>query len=163
MRSWCRFAGAVAAEEPAIPLYWFLICKGHRTYLYLPLFFRTYHPRHDAPAPPRALEVLDVLAADRFPDAYRPESGLLVFPESHGQLTPDLAEVPDGRRDDPRVRYFMERNPGYASGDELVCLTRISADNMKSLARRKFLEGWRLGGLEALIGASQAVSGLIAA
>ena len=52
VRGWSRFAGAVRAEAPETPLFWFLISKGYRTYLYLPLFFARYFPRHDAPTPP---------------------------------------------------------------------------------------------------------------
>ncbi len=44
-RCWCRYVSSLYAEEPDVPLYWFLISKGYRTYLYLPLFFlRTFIP-----------------------------------------------------------------------------------------------------------------------
>ena len=26
---------------------------------------------------------------------------------------------------DPHVAFFLERNPGFVQGDELVCLTKI--------------------------------------
>src|SRR5262249_51532998 len=49
--AWCRFVGGLKRAEPRLPLYWFLVCSGYRTYLYLPLFFHDFYPRHDRPAP----------------------------------------------------------------------------------------------------------------
>lgn len=43
----------------------------------------------------------------------------------------------------PAVRFFFDRNPGFEAGDELVCLTEITEDNLKSLARREFAKGAR--------------------
>ncbi len=142
MRAWCRYAGrAFAGTESGTPLFWLLISKGFRTYLYLPLFFRAFFPRRDAPTPPAVQRVLDVLAARRFGPAYDPDAGLLRFPASLGQLRPGLADTPAGRREDPDVRFFLQRNPGYARGEELVCLAEISPGNLRSFARRALLEG----------------------
>lgn len=151
VRGWSRFAGAVHAEEPGVPLFWFLISKGHRTYLYLPLFFRRYFPRHDGPTPPFEREVMDALAMSRYPSAYRRERGLLEFAEPLGNLTPELALIPSGRDRDPRVQFFVARNPTYAQGTELVCVAELTAPNMKSIAARGFLEGERSGGVETLM------------
>ena len=41
----------------------------------------------------------------------------------------------------PDVAYFLQCNPGYASGDELVCLCELSTDNMRPLTRRLFVQG----------------------
>jgi len=149
VRGWCRFAGRILAEAPGEPLYWFLISKGHRTYLYLPLFFRAYWPRFDGPTPPDEQAVLDSLARAKFGAAFDPARGILRFDRSLGQLKPALAEVPSGRRDDPRVRFFLQRNPGYARGEELVCLTIVSTANMRGLALRTLREGLLEGPLGA--------------
>lgn len=145
VRAWCRLAGAVKAQRPDTPLYWLLICKGYRTYLYLPLFFHDYWPRHERPTPPKAQALLDAFAQAKFGRAYSPKTGLLRFKEAKGNLTPELAEVPAGRRDDPRVKFFLERNPGYAKGDELVCLTEVSGANTKGLANRLYKQGFTEG------------------
>lgn len=143
VKAWCRLAGMLHAQEPETPFYWFLICKGYRTYLYLPVFFRDYYPRYDAPTPVEEQSLLDSLAAARFPAYYRPEKGLLEFPVSQGQLKSSLADIPAGRVQDPRVRFFLEKNPEYAAGSELVCMTEISSRNMRGLALRMFQEGSR--------------------
>ncbi len=140
VKAWCRFAGNLESREDS-PLYWLLICKGYRTYLYLPVFYHRYFPAFDQAPLDDEAEIMRRLAQEKFEDFYDPAAGLLRFPDSLGQLKPALAETPEGRRDDPRVRYFLERNPGYAEGDELVCITRISAENMKGRALRMFMEG----------------------
>lgn len=145
VRAWCRLAGALKSQRPDTPLYWLLICKGYRTYLYLPLFFAEYWPRHELPTPPKKQALLDAFAKAKFGRAYSAKTGLLKFKEAKGNLTSALAEVPAGRRDDPRVAYFLKRNPGFAKGDELVCLTEVSEANTKGLAKRLYKDGFTLG------------------
>jgi hypothetical protein len=135
-RCWCRYVSSVYWEEPDVPLYWFLISKGYRTYLYLPLFFESFYPNCQAATPAFEQRLLETLAAAKFPDHYRPESGLIEFPQSQGQLKPHFAEIPARRLRDPHVQFFLRRNPAYASGHELACLAEISPANMKLFAGR---------------------------
>jgi len=142
-RGWSRYAGALLAAEPHTPLYWFLISKGYRTYLYLPVFFREFYPRPGSLTPPLAQGTLDALATAKFGERYDRDSGLITFPQSHGQLTADLAIVPAHRRDDEHVQFFLARNPDYARGTELACLAVISPDNLTDFGRRLFLAAAR--------------------
>jgi hypothetical protein len=139
-RCWCRYVSSLYAEDPTVPLYWFLISKGYRTYLYLPLFFESFYPNCAAPTPAFEQRLLDTLATTKFPDHYRSESGLIEFSESHGQLKPHLAEIPARRLRNPHVNFFVQRNPAYAAGHELVCLAEISPSNMKLFAGRIIFE-----------------------
>jgi len=140
IRGWCRFAGALRSADPATPLYWLLISKGYRTYLYLPLFFTRYYPSPSEATPPFEQDVIDALATQKFGDCYRRASGTLEFPERLGNLIPRLAAVPPARQRDPRVRFFLQRNPTYTLGTELVCLAEISPGNMRSIAARALAE-----------------------
>jgi len=135
-RCWCRYVSSMYAEEPTVPLYWFLISKGYRTYLYLPVFFESFYPNCEVPTPAFEQRVLDLLATAKFPDHYLPESGLIKFPQSHGQLKPYFAEIPARRLHNPHVQFFLKRNPAYATGHELACLAEISPSNMKLFAGR---------------------------
>jgi hypothetical protein len=141
VRVWCRFMGWLKRALPDHTLYWFLLSKGYRTYLFLPIYFHEFWPRHDRPMPERETRVLRTLAHSKFPEDFQPETGLIEFAQSHGHLREDLAEVPANRRDDPHVKYFLERNPRYAEGVELVCLAELDPANLKSIAKRMFLEG----------------------
>jgi len=135
-KAWCRYVAALYAEEPETRLYWFLISKGFRTYLYLPLFFHEFYPCWTAPTPAFERQVLNTLASLKFGEHYNADSGLITFPESQGQLRPEFASVPPRRLRHPHVRFFLERNPGYTFGTELACLAEISPCNMKLFAGR---------------------------
>jgi hypothetical protein len=41
----------------------------------------------------------------------------------------------------PDVAFFLQRNPGYTYGEELVCLTELASANLRPLARRVFDRG----------------------
>lgn len=142
--AWIRFAGHLKAQQPQIPLDWFLIVKGHRTYRYLPAFSHHYYPACSHPTPPETKVRMDRLARMRFGEHYDPASGLLRFPRSRGQLRANWATVPEEDRRRPEVRFFLERNPEYMRGHELVCLTELHEDNLKPLARRLFLKGMKV-------------------
>lgn len=136
VRGWCEVAARAMLNAPDRQLYWFLISKGHRTYRYLPVFFRQYVPGIAPGVPAAWFSLLHALARERFGRAYDAGSGLIRFDGSRGHLTPALAGVPAGRRDDPHVKFFLERNPDYARGVELACLAEITLANTHGLGRR---------------------------
>jgi hypothetical protein len=137
--AWAARMGRLYREAPALPLYWFLIVKGHRTYRYLPLIGQTFFPHWQQPPDPQLQALAEALAAARFGAAYDPRSGLIRFERSHGHLKPDLAQPKARELEKASVAFFLQRNPGYLQGDELVCLCPLRADNMRPFARRVFL------------------------
>lgn len=134
-RTWIRSVRALAASRSGQDLYWLLLTSGYRTYRFLPVFFRTFYPRHDATTPAASQMLIDTLATERFGSLYSPLEGIVRF--EHPQvLAPDVLAVPPGRVLDEHVRFFLTRNPGYTVGDELVCLTRIHDSNLTRAGRR---------------------------
>ena len=127
-RSWIRAVRRLAPDDGR-PLHWLLLTSGFRTYRFLPVFFRSFHPRHDAVTPPGDQARLDAIAAELFGRRYDPVRGIVRLDRPQ-VLAGDLVDVPAGRAADPHVRFFLERNPGFIRGDELVCLTRIADDNL---------------------------------
>lgn len=140
VRAWCRFAGSVLGGESG-RLFWFLISKGYRTYLYLPLFFRAFMPRPDGEADEFERTLRERLGREKFGADYDAARGVAAFAKSRGHLAPGVAEVPPARAADPHVAFFLHANPGWARGDELACLAEIAPANMRGLARRALLEG----------------------
>lgn len=143
VKAWAHFMGELKAQHPSGRLYWFLISKGYRTYLYLPLFFHKFYPRLDTPTPPFECTLINTLGGMKYPHDFNPVTGVIEFDESLGNLKGPLADTPQHRREHPHVRFFFEKNPGHAWGNELACVAEISAENMKGLAQRMFLEGTR--------------------
>jgi hypothetical protein len=139
--AWTARMGRLFREAPTQPLYWFLIVKGHRTYRYLPLIGQTFFPHWQQPPDPESQALAQALAAARFGAAYDPGSGLIRFAHSHGHLKPEIAQPSARELEKPSVAFFLQRNPGYLRGDELVCLCPLREDNMRPFARRIFLGG----------------------
>ncbi len=139
VRAFCRRAGERRTNSGR-PLFWFLLSKGHRTYLYLHLFARRFHPHPDQQEPAWE-ELASRVARGLFGDAWKPDEGVIRFPASHGHLRGDIAASSQERRQNPWVRFFLERNPGYATGEELVCLTEMRVDNLRRGALAAFREG----------------------
>src|SRR3546814_489908 len=63
--TWIDFSGALKADAPALPLYWLLLVKGHRTYRYLRAFYRVFYPALQRETPPETKSLMDHLAAER--------------------------------------------------------------------------------------------------
>ena len=141
--AWIRYIGRLKRHDPELPIYWFLIVKGHRTFKYLPAFTKSFYPhwsidRSDLKA------LLDELAGEKFGGHYDPLSGIISFESSRGHLKTDFAHPRERERLKPAVRFFLERNPGYEKGDELACLCEFEDANLKPFTKR-VLEDCHMG------------------
>lgn len=145
VRTWTRFM-AERKLEAETPLYWYLICSGFRTYLYLPLFYREFYPRRGAETPAFEQALLDTLGKRKFPCEYR--DGVIRVSEARECLRSDLAEPPPHKARKPHVRFFLEANPGFRRGDELACIAEMRLDNIRGFPReivRQVLEAGEPG------------------
>jgi hypothetical protein len=133
---WGRLALSLIDRLADSELYWVLLSKGYKTYRFLPLFFREFYPRHDVATPAWAKEVVDALGRHKYPTAYDPAGGVVRASPGKDRLRPGVAEVTAERLRDPHVRFFTERNPGHASGDELCCLAPLTRANFTPAAYR---------------------------
>ena len=109
-------------------VYWFLICKGARTYRFLPTFFHRYVPGENVDIELSAK--LKTIASALYPDEYDEKSGILHFGPGKDRLKTDVL-----RRDMQSVRFRL-MNPGWSKGDELCCLAPLSMDNLNRLGHR---------------------------
>ena len=126
----------ITAEEPGGPLHWFLITKGHRTYRILPLLFHRFHPRPDEATPPAVAATLEAFALARYPRRYDPGAGVIRAGQGEYRLRPEESAITESRLADPYVRFFVDRNPAHAVGDELCCVAPLAADNLTPAGRR---------------------------
>jgi hypothetical protein len=136
--TWLRYVGELKRERPELPLFWFLIVKGHRTFRYLPAFAREFYPHWQRDTPQRMTALMNKLAREKFGPAFDDTSGVVRFPESHGHLAEPFAEANEREAEREDVSFFLRRNSGYRQGDELVCLCELSLENLRPLARRLF-------------------------
>lgn len=134
-RSFAKLIGGFM-EEAEDPLYWFLITKGIRTYLMLPLYFKEYYPRAGTETPARAHDLIVRLSVELFGDFYLPDEGVIRVDPPADRLKTELAEIPESKRSNEHVRFYLDANPGYVNGDELPSVARIDWDNFTAAALR---------------------------
>lgn len=115
-------------------LVWLLICSGPRTYRFLPVFFRDFYPRFDTPTPSALQTRMHRLAAARYGEQYDPARGIVVL--RHPQPLRAELTFERGIPNDGHVGFFHRQNPGHGEGDELVCYTDLSDDNLTRAGAR---------------------------
>ena len=118
------------------PLYWLLISSGYKTYRFLTVFYKEFYPRYDMSTPADIQSLMKHLASQRFGADYHCEEGVVRFHNGATPLREGIAEVTGERLHDPHVAFYVQRNPGYINGDELVCITRVHPDNFTPAGRR---------------------------
>jgi hypothetical protein len=134
-RGWITAVNQLRERYPRGKYYWLLLTSGFRTYRFLPVFWRNFFPRHDAPMPDDIKQLRNQLATERFGGQYDPGSGIVRF--HHPQrLAGGLKAIPAGRTADPHVAFFIRNNPRHVEGDEFVCLTELCPENLTAAGRR---------------------------
>jgi hypothetical protein len=114
-------------RRPWRPVYWHLISKGYKTYLLLANNFITYYPHPDKETPEFYQSLMDNFAWQLYPKAYKKELGLLQFDEPHERLKEKTAPIDDLLiQKNPKIAYFVRRNPAWQRGDELVCIGQFN-------------------------------------
>jgi hypothetical protein len=121
-------------RHPDRPLYWFLISKGWRTYLLMANHFPRAVPRWDLAEPPELRAALDALAAERFGAEYDAAAGIVRYATPHERVRDGVAPVDGALLANPHVRFFVDRNPGHAAGDELACLAQVRMRDLATTA-----------------------------
>jgi hypothetical protein len=134
-RSWVAAVNELRTRYSQGKLYWLLISGGYRTYRFLPIFGRDFYPRYDIPTPDKILRLMHFLAKSRFDKNYNKSLGIVRFPHPH-ILREGLHGIPSERLQDPHINFFQQKNPGHINGDELVCLTEISEENLTVAGKR---------------------------
>jgi hypothetical protein len=145
---WIEHAGTLKASDPQIPLMWFLITKGHRTYRYMAAFAYAFYPSRGRETPEGVRVLMDQAGRDAFGAQYDPRTGIVRHTALSAALKEEFAGVDDKRRPNPETSFFLQRNPGYRQGDELLCLCELSAENLRPIARAQFLRGYERNTLE---------------
>jgi hypothetical protein len=120
------------AEKSGGLTYWFLLSKGYKTYKYLNTFFNEYYPRVDTETPAKIQHIMDTFAKRQYGGKYR--NG--VWAAGNDYLKEEYDYTKEIAARDKNTAFFLEKNPGYMKGDELICLCEISVNNLNKLGRR---------------------------
>ena len=135
--AWIARAGQIWQQQPRLPLYWFLLVKGHRTFKYLPVFAKSFYPHWSEPRDDlKALA--EQLASEKFGGSYDAKTGIVRFDTSRGHLKEAIAHCSEQELAKPATAFFLQKNPHYRLGHELVCLCELEPVNLKPLTARLF-------------------------
>ncbi|MFC1890306.1 hypothetical protein ACFL4G_11180 [Thermodesulfobacteriota bacterium] len=128
-----RLLYRIMDENMGKKIYWFLITMGFRTYMMMPLFFRTFYPRHDQETPAYEKGLIEHLARLKYDDRFDKERAIITTDSYH--LKEEFAEIPAARHRNRNVQFFLEKNPGYRAGEELACVCEICPESFRRRTR----------------------------
>lgn len=127
---WFRYA------EKYDEFYWFLICKGYKTYCILPLFWDEFYPRFNRETPENIQKIIDAYAGKLYPDEYDKTDGVIKYSHIKDKLRSGVADVGEHEMKNKDIAFFCEKNPDYILGNDLACIARIDKSVMKKRAAR---------------------------
>lgn len=126
---WFDYAGQY--EE----FYWFLICKGYKTYRMLPLFWSEFYPNYRCQTPAFEQSIMDTYASLLYGDTYNPNSGVIEYKTIKDKLKSGVADIGSRELKNKDIEFFCQANPGYINGNDLVCLAKIDQSMLKKRAK----------------------------
>lgn len=129
-KAWIREIHSML-DEGIKDVFWLLISKGYKTYRFLPVYFKTFYPDHRTNTPDFEKRIMDHFCKYKYPDHYDPNSGIISFDGTRDYLKPGVADIGERHMKDLDISFFLEKNPGYLVGDELVCITRLNKENIR--------------------------------
>ncbi len=130
-RVWAQFWFPFAEQYDEF--WWFLICKGHKTYRILPLFWREYYPSYKGEIPAYEKKIIDAYASSMYPEEYDPVTGVIGYKHVKDRLRAGVADIDEHRLKNKDVAFFSSANPGHEYGNDLACLAKID----RSLLRKR--------------------------
>lgn len=126
---WARFWFEYARQYEEF--YWFLICKGYKTYRILPLFWTEFYPNRKAATPEYEQKIIDAYATLLYPEEYNPATGVIEYRSVKDKLKDGVADIGERELKNKDVAYFVERNPEYMNGNDLACVAKIDKELLK--------------------------------
>lgn len=127
------------AQEPTSELYWLLISKGHRTFRFLPTYFKDYAPSIKRTYSSHERELITEVGGVLFGDKLRHNTDNFLVVTHDGSSQRLKEHLLDNRHElanQRHVQFFVGANPDYVHGSELVCIARFTAANMRPFCRR---------------------------
>jgi len=124
----CAFMTEVALwklKHPFTPLYWLIITMGYRTYLIAAKNAVEYWPRYDRETPKDKKSLLDAISLKRFGTDYNPVTGVITPKNTNCTLGQHVAPITTELLKLPQMKFFVEKNPNYEQGDELVSICKL--------------------------------------
>lgn len=137
-RVWAGFWFDFAAQYEEF--YWFLICKGYKTFCMLPLFFTEFYPNYRFPTPPYEQRIMDAYARILYGEEYNCDTGVIEYHTCKDKLKSGVADIGSRELRNKDIAYFTQANPGYGNGNDLVCLAKLDRAILRKRAGKLLFE-----------------------
>lgn len=135
---WARFWFEFA--EKYEEFYWFLICKGYKTYRIMPLFWKEFYPNYRMETPEYEQRIIDAYASYLYPDEYNPKTGVIEYKSIKDKLKNGVANVGEREMKNKDIAFFCKANPNYADGNDIACIAKIDKKILKKRAPELLFE-----------------------
>ena len=119
--------------------YWFLISKGYKTYKMLPLFFNHFYPNYKVKTPKFEQAIMDSFGKFKYPQEYDKRTGVICYKGIKDRLKEGVADITEKQLKDKNIEFFIQENPDYFKGNDLVCVAQIVEENLKKTSQRLLL------------------------
>ena len=135
--AWLKFVITLAEKSPG-RLYWFIICKGHRTYRILPVFYNEFYPVYNKTTPIFEKSLMDCFGESFYKNEYNSKTGIVNYIHAKDRLKDSVGEISENRLRDPHINFFAQVNPTYRVGDDLVCICPLIYENLNERGKKMF-------------------------
>lgn len=129
---WARFWFDYAQRYDEF--YWFLICKGYKTYRILPLFWTEFYPARGKETPDNMQRIIDAYAEKMYPNEYDKTDGVIKYDHVKDKLKAGVADVGEHEMKNKDIAFFCEKNPSHVCGNDLACIAKIDKSALKKRA-----------------------------
>ncbi len=108
--------------------YWFLICKGYKTYKILPTFFNEFYPNCSATTPEYEQKIMHAFGKSYSKD-YNEKSGVIEYSATKDKLKLGVADIDERQLKNKHTAFFVKQNPFHTAGHDMVCITSLHKHN----------------------------------
>ena len=136
-RAFANFFIKLGEEFPNF--YWFLISKGYKTYKMLPLFFQEFYPTYMKETPNFYRELIKEFGLFKYPKEFCKDTGLIKYSNQKDRVKKGIADILEKHLADKDIEFFLEKNPLYHQGNDLVCIAELTNDNLKPRIKKLLL------------------------
>ena len=74
---------------------------------------------------------MDLFGKIKYPNEYNKESGVIEYKGIKDSLKKGVADITEKESKNKNVQFFLESNPNYEKGNDLVCITSLKIENLR--------------------------------
>jgi hypothetical protein len=105
----------------------------------LPTFYNTFYPNYKEETPEEIKAIIDAFGKFYSLEEYDEKTGVICYKGLKDKLKENVADITEERLRDKNIAFFVDRNPDYIKGNDIICITKLSKSNLKKRIQRFLL------------------------